>query len=200
MENLQKSDTLSTYLELVGTGSDLPVIMHGLDCVSELFSMVSDEQSNPVRGDLKSVEKDTKILTEWFTKRRGFIKIHMVYRKFTEESREKEHKYPGVYPGRAFNALAEFYFTLNNEPECQKLKKDSLKGADYKEGIQHIVSMFGQREHLQPQQLSPREEFSSPNRLGRSNSKPLIVQAKKDKKEKSSTLKRLRSLARPSKE
>lgn len=78
--------------------------------------MLAIEQRKPRRKDIKTVEKDIKILTNIFTDRRLFIKVHMIYKKFI-----------AVTPGFVFYAIANFYNVLQTTPGCHKLLRNTLK-------------------------------------------------------------------------
>jgi len=134
IEFLHKGGLLPCFLELIGTSSDYVIVMNGLHYMTKLFSMVRDENTNPIRKDQKSIERDLKALTAFFIDRPLFIKIHMIYKTFSEAEKP--------WPGAAFQELAKFYDLLNNCQECSKLKKHALKKDHYKNGIAHITSMF----------------------------------------------------------
>ena len=78
--------------------------------------MLAIEQRKPRRKDIKTLEKDIKILTGIFTDRRLFIKVHMIYKKFI-----------AVTPGSVFFAIANFYNVLQTTNGCQKLLKNTLR-------------------------------------------------------------------------
>ncbi len=81
--------------------------------------MLATEQRKPRRKDIKTVEKDLKTLTTIFTDRRLFIKVHMIYKKFTTPQ--------PTHPGALFYALANFYNILHTAHGCHKLLKNTMK-------------------------------------------------------------------------
>jgi hypothetical protein len=81
--------------------------------------MLAIEQRKPKRKDIKTLEKDIKILTGIFTDKRLFIKVHMIYKKYTTVGPR--------FPGLAFFAIAHFYNVLQTTNGCQKLLKNTLK-------------------------------------------------------------------------
>lgn len=131
MDYLNKSNTINNFLELVATYSPNIVITNGIHAITKLFSMLAIEQRKPRRKDIKTIEKDIKILTNIFTDRRLFIKIHMIYKKFI-----------AVTPGSVFFAIGNFYNVLQTTNGCQKLLKNTLKSVDYKEGLDTIRNMY----------------------------------------------------------
>jgi len=79
----------------------------------------------------KSYEKDVKILNQVFVNRSLFIKIHMIYRRLITTS-----------SGSAFLELANFYHMLTTSPYCRKFLKDTMKKAEYKQGLTLMNMMF----------------------------------------------------------
>lgn len=78
--------------------------------------MLASEQRKPIRKEIKTVEKDVKILTSIFTERRLFIKVHMLYRRDC-----------ATMPGAVWFAVANFYNVIQTADGCKKLLKNTIK-------------------------------------------------------------------------
>ncbi|KAF2070855.1 hypothetical protein CYY_007826 [Polysphondylium violaceum] len=137
LEILSK-DILSNFLELVGTSSHITVITSGLHYITKMFNIFEIESKSMKRNkaDLKIIEKEMKTLNALFISKSLFIKIHMIYKKFTTRSAKEDPVY-----GLAFIELAKFYNTMYS-PHCSKLFKATIKKPEYKDGLTKIFNMF----------------------------------------------------------
>jgi len=138
LEVLSKDNILPGFLELVGTSSHITVITSGLHYITKMFNIMEIESKNQKRtkADLKIIEKEMKTLNALFISKSLFIKIHMIYKKFTTRSAKEDPTY-----GLAFIELAKFYNTMYS-PHCSKLFKATIKKPEYKDGLTKIGNMF----------------------------------------------------------
>lgn len=154
IEEYIKNKYLVQFLDLavnVSNNSGI-VITNGLHYLKKLFQLCekANKGGTPFRNDPKSVEKDVKMLVSFFIEKHHFIKLHIMYKRFTQ-----------TYPGGPFRVLffsffsfffnlafffkkelASFYKTIVNDPSCEKLLKDAFKNNEYKEGLLFINNLF----------------------------------------------------------
>jgi len=113
------------------------------------------EISREGEKDLRSFERDVKTINEFLIKKHLFILMHMIFKNFTQDSKP--------YPGAPFASLSNFYNTVNNNPNCVKLQRDTMKHAEFKKGLRKIHSMYsGQKEEtLDVVSSQPQESTNS---------------------------------------
>eukprot|EP01086_Lenisia_limosa_P010035 TRINITY_DN3387_c1_g2_i1.p1 TRINITY_DN3387_c1_g2~~TRINITY_DN3387_c1_g2_i1.p1 ORF type:complete len:126 (-),score=35.03 TRINITY_DN3387_c1_g2_i1:48-425(-) len=89
---------------------------------------------------LNSMEKDQKILIQFYLKAKIFIKSHMIYKHLMQDK-----------AGYSWLALSRFYHTIATSPGCSKLYKDLSKSVEFKEGFQAVMESFTARERTKTQ-------------------------------------------------
>ncbi|KAF2073733.1 hypothetical protein CYY_004966 [Polysphondylium violaceum] len=146
LEYLEKNKFLNQFMDIISLNAGNIVLTNALYYLTKLFALVTYETKKNqlkqqlgssalglggVNIDVKYTEKDVKNLLSFFVERHLFIKIHMIYKRFSESK---------TYPG--FVQLANLYQTISTLPICQKLLKDTIKNAEYKEGIVKVSKWF----------------------------------------------------------
>ncbi|KAL6045759.1 U3 small nucleolar ribonucleoprotein MPP10 [Balamuthia mandrillaris] len=135
---------------VVSAASGNVVIENALHYYNKLFRMPGRESQRMAEGracvrsgekGLRSFEKDVKHLSKFFMERRLFIGIHMIYKRLLTDSQS-------ACPGAPFTELVHFYMTLNENPSCEKLRRDIAKDVEYNTGLVRIVEMFGKESTL----------------------------------------------------
>jgi len=146
LEYLEKNKFLNQVMDIISLNAGNIVLTNALYYLTKLFALVTYETKKNqlkqqlgtaalgmggVNIDVKYTEKDVKNLLSFFVERHLFIKIHMIHKRFSESK---------TYPG--FVQLANLYQTISTLPICQKLLKDTIKNAEYKEGIVKVSKWF----------------------------------------------------------
>jgi len=138
LDILEKTKVLPQFLDIIGANSGPVIMVNSLYYTYKLFAMLFREPIRqmqakiPARGgDIKSLEKDIKMLSQFFVHAHLFIKIHMIYKRLIEKQ-----------PGSAFIQLSKLYHVIGTLPACKKLFKDIQRNPEYKDGLQKICNMF----------------------------------------------------------
>jgi len=145
-----KGNVLTHFLEAIGTASPPIVMQNGLRWLNRVFNLPFEEQKllqagKPSRLDkeasksTKEIEKDIKVLGQFYVQHTLFIKIHMIYRNLAPKC-----------AGPAFMELSRFYYSLSTHKYNEKVLKEIIKKDDYKIGINHLTAMFNIAGDLEP--------------------------------------------------
>lgn len=136
---------LNSLIEIVSIGASMTVVRNSLYYFAKLLDLSAKESElvfNNIansRGELelKSYEKDLKIINSYIVTQSKWIKFHMIYKKLAGQG----------FAGQAFLALVQLFATIDKHKISkptggEKLYKEISKTPEYVQGIQSVMDMM----------------------------------------------------------
>eukprot|EP01094_Clydonella_sp_ATCC50884_P016471 TRINITY_DN2735_c0_g3_i1.p1 TRINITY_DN2735_c0_g3~~TRINITY_DN2735_c0_g3_i1.p1 ORF type:complete len:1185 (-),score=349.46 TRINITY_DN2735_c0_g3_i1:215-3769(-) len=135
---------LNQLLEIVSIGASMTVVRNSLYYIAKILELVQSESAAVFNGrqnhrgdmELKTYEKEVKIINSFIVAQSKWIKFHMIYKKLAGEG----------FAGQAFLALVKLFTTIDKnkghkQTGGEKLYKEISKTPEYVEGIDVVIGM-----------------------------------------------------------